>query len=84
MWPLWLFSENHQTYAKLVQITYKYRDYQVKVFHWKLAKQLHLLQKPYSPFYKYEPQVVLENVNYKLYWYRTLLRHKSIPFDRPH
>jgi hypothetical protein len=53
----------------------------LKVYHWELAKQLHLLEEPCSPFYKYEPQNVLENVNYKLYWYRTLhvLRHKNIP-----
>jgi hypothetical protein len=69
--------------SKTSQITYKYRHDQVaEVFRQELEKQLHLLQGPYTPYYKYEPQVVLEN-NSKLYWGRTLLTDKTVPFNRP-
>ena len=51
-------------------------------FHKELAKQLHLLEKPYSPYYKYEPQVVLENDNYKLCCGLTLSTDKTFDFNR--
>ena len=51
-------------------------------FHQELAKHLHLLKKPYSPYYKYEPQVVLENDNYKLYCGLNLSTDKTFVFNR--
>jgi hypothetical protein len=43
-------------------------DKVTKVFHQEVAKQTHALEKPYSAYYKYEPQLILENYNYILYW----------------
>jgi len=34
-------------------------------------------------YYGHEPQVSLENDNYKLNWDRTLLIDKAVPFNRP-
>jgi len=48
-----------------------------------LAKHLHLLEEPYSPYYKHEPQVVLEKGNYKLYWDHTLLVDNTVPLNWP-
>jgi len=36
-----------------------------------------------SPYYKYTPAIVLENENFKLYWNRSILTDKTIPFNRP-
>ena len=36
-----------------------------------------------SPYYKYIPANVPENDNFKLYWNRTILMDKTIPFNRP-
>ena len=36
-----------------------------------------------SPYYKYTPASVLENENFKLYWNRSILTDKTIPFNRP-
>jgi len=36
-----------------------------------------------SPYYKYTPAIVLENENFKLYWNRSILMDKTIPFNRP-
>jgi hypothetical protein len=69
---------------KLAQITYKFwHDEVTKVFHQKLAKKLHLLEEPYSPYYKHEPQVILEKDNYKLYCNHTLLMDKTVPLSQP-
>jgi len=35
-----------------------------------------------SPYYKYTPVNVLENENFKLYWNRSILTDKTIPFNR--
>ena len=35
-----------------------------------------------SPYYKYTPASVLENDNFKLYWNRSILTHKTILFNR--
>jgi hypothetical protein len=48
-----------------------------------LTKQLHLLEEPYSPYYKHELQVVLEKDNYKLYWNYTLLVDNTAPLNWP-
>jgi len=36
-----------------------------------------------SPYYKYTPANVLQNENFKLYWNRSILTDKTIPFNRP-
>jgi hypothetical protein len=36
-----------------------------------------------SPYYKYTPANVLENDDFKLYWNRSILTDKTIPFNRP-
>ena len=36
-----------------------------------------------SPYYKYTPANVLENENFKLYWNRSVLTDKTVPFNRP-
>jgi len=36
-----------------------------------------------SPYYKYTPANVLENDSFKLYWNRSILTDKTVPFNRP-
>jgi len=36
-----------------------------------------------SPYYKYTVANILENENFKLYWNRSVLRDKTITFNRP-
>jgi hypothetical protein len=36
-----------------------------------------------SPFYNYTPANVLEKHNFKLYWNRSILTDKTVPFNRP-
>ena len=48
-----------------------------------MAKQLHLFEEPHSPYYKHEPDIVLENCVYKLSSDSTLLRDKTVHFNRP-
>jgi hypothetical protein len=52
-----------------------------KVIHQKLAEAAELIADK-SPYYKYTPSSVLENDNYKLYWNRSILMDKTIPFNR--
>jgi len=35
-------------------------------------------------YYKYTPANVLENDNFKLYWNRSILTEKTVPFNRPY
>jgi hypothetical protein len=35
------------------------------------------------PYYKYTPANVLENDNFKLYWNRSIITDKTVPFNRP-
>jgi hypothetical protein len=47
---------------KLAQISYKsQRDQFANIFHQEVAEQLHLLEEPYSPYYKHKPEAILEN-----------------------
>jgi len=48
----------------------------------KLAEAAELIDDK-SPYYKYTPANVLENENFKLYWNRSTLTDKTIPFNRP-
>jgi hypothetical protein len=36
-----------------------------------------------SPYYKYTPATILENDNFKLYWNRSIITHKTISSNRP-
>jgi hypothetical protein len=64
---------------KLVQIPYKHQ-HEPKLSIRKLVKE-HLLEEPYSSYYKDELQVILENDKYKLCWNHTLLKDKTVPFN---
>ena len=57
-------------------------DELAKVIHQKLAEAAELSEGK-SPYYKYTPASVLENDNFKLYWNRSILTDKTIPFNRP-
>jgi hypothetical protein len=51
-----------------------------KVIHQKLAEAAELTADK-SPHYQYTPANVLENDNFKLYWNRSILTDKTIPFN---
>jgi hypothetical protein len=50
-----------------------------KVIHQKLAEATELIEDK-SLYYKYTPANVLENDNFKLYWNRSILTDKTVPF----
>jgi hypothetical protein len=50
-----------------------------KVIHQKLAEAAELIADR-SPHYQYTPANVLENDNFKLYWNRSILTDKTMPF----
>jgi len=60
----------------------KRHDGLVKFIHQKLAEASELIDDK-SPYYKYTPANVLENENFKLYWNRSILTDKTVPFNRP-
>jgi hypothetical protein len=60
----------------------KRHDGLAKVIHQKLAEAAQLIEDK-SPYYKYTPSNVLDNDNFKLYWNRSILTDKTIPFNRP-
>jgi hypothetical protein len=53
-----------------------------KVIHEKLAEAVELTEGK-SLYYKCTPANVLENDNFKLYWNRSILTDKTIPFNWP-
>jgi len=53
-----------------------------KIIHQKLAEAAKMIEDK-SPYYKYTPANVLENENFKLYWNRSILTDKTVPFNRP-
>jgi len=59
----------------------KRHDGLAKIIHQKLAEAAVLIDDK-SPYYKYTPASVLENENLKLYWNRSILTDKTIPFIR--
>ena len=59
----------------------KRRDGLAKVINEKLEKAAELTEGK-SQYYKYTPANVLENENFKLYWNRSILTDKTIPFNR--
>ena len=52
------------------------------IIHQKLAEAAELIEDK-RPYYKYTLANVLENENFKLYWNRSILTDKIIPFNRP-
>lgn len=67
----------------IAQTDYKHRHDQVAaVIHQHLAFKYKLIQEK-VPYYKYTPNTVLENTQYKLYWDRTIITDKTIHFNRP-
>ena len=60
----------------------KRHDGLAKIIHQKLAEAAELIEDK-GPYYKYTPANVLENENFKLYWNRSILTDKTIPFNRP-
>jgi len=60
----------------------KRHDGLAKIIHQKLAEEAKLIDGK-SPYYKYTPASALENENFKLYWNRSILTDKTVPFNRP-
>ena len=60
----------------------KRHDGLAKIIHQKLAEAAELIDDK-SPYYKHTPANVLENENFKLYWNRSILTDKTIPFNWP-
>ena len=60
----------------------KRHDGLAKIIHQKLAEAAEFIEDK-SPYYKYTPACALENENFKLYWNRSILTDKTIPFNRP-
>jgi hypothetical protein len=58
----------------------KRHDELAKVIHQKLAEAAEL-NEDNSPYYKYTQASVLENDNFMLYWNRSILTDKTIPFN---
>ena len=58
----------------------KRHDGLAKIIHQKLAEAAELVDDK-SPHYKYTPANVLENEHFKLYWNRSILTDKTIPFN---
>lgn len=68
----------------IVQSDYKHRHDQVaNIIHQKLALKYNLISGPPTPYYKYQPEIVLENSSYKLYFDRAILTDKTTHFNRP-
>jgi len=59
----------------------KKHDGLARLIHQKLAEAAELIDDK-SPYYKYTPANILENENFKLYWNRSILTDKTIPFNR--
>jgi hypothetical protein len=53
-----------------------------KVIHQKLAEAAELIEDK-CPYYRYKPANVLEIDNFKLYWNRSIITDKTVPFNRP-
>ena len=60
----------------------KRHDGLAKIIHQKLAEAAEFIADK-SPYYKYTSADVLENEIFKLYWNRSILTDKTVPFNRP-
>jgi hypothetical protein len=68
----------------IAQGDYIYRHNQVaNIVHQELAIKCGLLKGPSTPYYKYDPQSVLENSNYKLYYDMSIITLRTIHNNRP-
>ncbi|XP_039759615.1 uncharacterized protein LOC120633471 [Pararge aegeria] len=69
----------------IAQTEYKHRhDQAANIIHQKLAYKYNLISnlKP-IPYYKYVPESVLENNEYRLYFDRAILTDRTIHYNRP-
>lgn len=67
----------------IAQTDYKHRHDQVaNIIHQKLAHQYKLVDTV-VPYYKYNPETVLENTTTKLYFDRALFTDRTIHYNRP-
>jgi hypothetical protein len=60
----------------------KRHDGLVKIIHEQLAEAAEMIEEK-SPYYKYTPDKVMENDNFRLYWNRSILTDKTIHFNGP-
>ncbi|CAH2092510.1 unnamed protein product [Euphydryas editha] len=68
----------------IVQTEYKHRHDQVaNIIHQELALKYNLIKIPRTPYYKYKPELMLENSTHILYFDRTILTDKTTHFNRP-
>lgn len=70
--------------STLAPTEYKQRHDMVgRIIHAQLVKIYGLALVPNIPYYKYIPQNVIENSNYKLYWDRSILTDRTVHHNRP-
>jgi len=67
---------------QLVYVVQVMQQQQARIIHQKLAEGAELIEDK-IPYYKHTPANVLENKYFKLYWNRSVLTDKIIPFNRP-
>jgi 1,4-alpha-glucan branching enzyme len=84
---MWKKAETIQhitaVHEKLAATEYlKRHDGLAKIIHQKLAEVAELIEEK-SPYFKYTPDNVLENEDFKLYWNRSILADKTIRFNGP-
>jgi len=67
----------------IAQGYYTHHHHQLaNIVHQKLAFKCGLSNGPPMPYYKYEPQSVLENFSYKLYYNRTIMTDQTTQNSR--
>lgn len=67
----------------LANTDYLHRHNQVcNIIHQKLANKLGLINT-YTPYYKYQPQKVLENDHFRLYYDRPIITDRQVTNNRP-
>lgn len=67
----------------IVQTDYKHRHDQVAaIVHQSLAHKYGFITQK-VPYYKYQPETILESQNHKIYWDRTIITDKTIHYNRP-
>ena len=69
--------------SALAQTEYLYRhNLNAGIVHQKLGMKCKLILN-HTPFYKYEPEKILENNLYKLYWDRAIITDRTVAHNRP-
>ncbi|XP_052748596.1 uncharacterized protein LOC128200170 [Galleria mellonella] len=70
--------------VSLTQTDYTHRHNQiVNIIHQTLAQKHKLIEDTNTPYYKYTPQTVLENLTCKVYYDRAILTDRTIHYNRP-